>query len=46
MYKWLFVVMITFSINANAQQKKLYNPLADAATDIKIATAKAKAEGK
>ena len=46
MYKWLFFVLTTFSLNANAQQKKLYNPLADAATDIEMATAKAKAEGK
>ncbi len=42
----VFTMLFVLHTAGNAQEVKLYNPQADAAKDIKIAVAKAAAEGK
>lgn len=46
MKKLFFLLVIIISINATAQETKLYNPNADATKDIALAVKKAKATNK
>ncbi len=46
MKKFFFICFLLVSLSSFAQEKKLYNPAADAAKDIAVAVKKAKAEHK